>query len=35
MVRDASIIGIARELAAVTKRELREPEGANSAAVRA
>ena len=28
MVRDASIIGIARELAAVTKRELREPEGA-------
>lgn len=27
MVRDASIIGIARELAAVTKRELREPEG--------
>jgi len=27
MVRDASIIGIARELAAVTKRELREPVG--------
>lgn len=27
MVRDASIIGIARELAAVTKRELRVPEG--------
>ncbi|MCZ2145531.1 MAG: phenylalanine--tRNA ligase subunit beta [Anaerolineales bacterium] len=27
MVRDASIIGIARELAAVTKRELREPKG--------
>ena len=27
MVRDASIIGIARELAAATKRELRVPEG--------